>query len=126
MTLRSFLLPGAVLAGLSAPVLAQDADFALTYHVERTPAADLSIDTCGSVVTDAAERAGLRAGSQRFPEQLVTVSGGAEGTGAFVVQCIAVDDKTVTVVQGIDYSRQKGTIGAFADDAFEAVKAAVK
>ncbi|WP_323717244.1 DUF6180 family protein [Paracoccus aminovorans] len=46
--------------------------------------------------------------------------------GAFIVQCIAVGDTTVSVVQSIDYRQQKGTLGAFADQAFAAVKAAAQ
>ncbi|MDK8874352.1 DUF6180 family protein [Paracoccus sp. SSJ] len=126
MTRSTLLLASFVLLGPSIPAAAQDADFSLTYHIERTPAAQLSIETCGSTVADAAAQAGLRAVSQSFPGQLVTVSGGAEGRGAFVVQCIAVDDKTVSVVQGIDYQQAKGAIGDFADQAFAAVQATVR
>lgn len=119
------LLSAAYLFSSSLPVLAQDADFNLTYHVERTPAAQLSIETCGSVVAKAARQAGLRNDMQSFPGQLVTVRGGIEGRGAFVVQCIAVDKTTVSVVHGIDYRKQKGSLGNFADQAFAALKAAV-
>lgn len=126
MRLTKFVLSAAILLGLSVPALAQKTDFNLTYHVERTPAAKLSIETCGDVVVMAAKRAGLRADLQSFPGQLVMVSGGAESSGVFVVQCIAVDDKTVSVVQGIDYRQQKGALGRFADQASTALKAAVK
>lgn len=91
------------LACLSTVAQAADQDFTLTYHVERIPAEKLSIDTCGRVVSDVAEKAGLSAALQSFPGQLVTVQGGTTGSGAFVVQCIAVDATTVTVVQGFDY-----------------------
>lgn len=111
---------------LAVPATAQDADFNLTYHVERTPAAQLSIEDCGQAVVDAATQAGLRNTTQSYPEQLVTVSGGEDSVGAFVVQCIAVDDTTVSVVQGIDYRQQKGALGTFADQAFAAVKAAAQ
>ena len=113
-----------VAALLAAPAFAQEMDFNLTYHVERTPAAQLSIETCGDRVVEAAGQAGLTAQATAFPGQLVTVSGGAAGKGAFVVQCIAVDDKTVSVVQGIDYQQEKGTLGAFADQLAQAVAAA--
>lgn len=124
--MRHFTLPLSVvgLLGLSLPVLAQNGDFNLTYHVERIPAAQLSIETCGSVVARVAGQAGLRAATQSYPGQLVTVSGGDEGSGTFVVQCIAVGDMTVGVIQGIDYRQQKGALGSFADQAFAAVKAA--
>ncbi|MCV2449209.1 DUF6180 family protein [Paracoccus sp. DMF] len=94
--------------GFAAPALAQEADFNLIYHVERTPAAQLSIEACGQAVVDAATQAGLRSATQSYPDQLVTVSGGEDSLGAFVVQCIAVGDTTVSVVQGIDYRQQKG------------------
>lgn len=120
------LLGTAVLLGSSTAALAQDNNFNVTYHVERTPTSRLSLDTCGGVVTKAAQRAGLRASSQGTPGKLVTVVGGSASSGTFVVHCIAVDDKTVSVVQGIDYQPQKGALGKFADQAFAALKAAAK
>ncbi|KQT52103.1 MULTISPECIES: DUF6180 family protein [unclassified Aureimonas] len=114
------------LLGATLPAPAQTADFNLTYHVERTPAAKLSIETCGAEVQKAAGEAGLTADVRSFPGELVTVSGGAEGSGVFVVQCIAVDDTTVSVVQGIDYRNEKGLLGSFADGAIAAVKAAAQ
>lgn len=54
------------------------------------------------------------------------MSGGADKRGAFVVQCIAVDDKTVSVVQGIDYSQRKGPLGAFVDEVQAALLKAAK
>ncbi|WP_157476204.1 DUF6180 family protein [Lysobacter sp. Root690] len=126
MNLALPLLGAALLLGSSTAALAQENNFNVTYHVERTPAARLSLDTCSGVVTKAAQRAGLRANSQSTPGKLVTVVGGSESSGTFVVHCIAVDDKTVSVVQGIDYQPQKGALGRFADQAFAALKAAVK
>lgn len=126
MTHSHWTLAAISVLGFAAPALAQDADFNLTYHVERTPAAQLSIETCGQVVVDAAEQAGLRSATQSYPDQLVTVSGGKDSLGGFVAQCIAVGDTTVTVVQGIDYRQQKGALGEFADQAFAAVKAAAQ
>ncbi|MFD1704827.1 DUF6180 family protein [Methylopila henanensis] len=123
--MRTTLAPCVIaLLGAALPAQAQNADFNLTYHVERTPAAQLDIEACGDAVVQAARQAGLRADAQSFPGQLVTVSGGRENEGAFVAQCIAVGDTTVSVVQGIDYKQRKGALGAFADQAFEAVKAA--
>ena len=110
---------------MSVPAHAENDDFHLAYHVERTPADKLSIETCGSVVMAAAQKVGLNVGSQNFPGQLVMVSGGLKGKGAFVVQCISVEDITVSVVQGIDYSQQKGALGNFADNVHEELKAAV-
>ncbi len=124
MKRSTLLLATASLSCLSFPALAQDADFNLTYHVERIPAAQLSIEACGDVITQSAEQAGFRVDTQSFPGQLVVVHGGAEGQGAFVAQCIAVESTTVSVVQGIDYTAQKGALGDFADQAFAAVKAA--
>jgi len=125
MTRFTLLLSAAGLCGLSLPAFAQNADFSLTYHVERTPAAQLSIETCGDVVAQMAQQARLRADTQSHPGQLVTIIGGDEGNGAFIAQCIAVEGTTVSVVQGIDYRQQKGSLGNFADQAFAAVKAAV-
>lgn len=51
---------------------------------------------------------------------------GADKRGAFVVQCIAVDDKTVSVVQGIDYAQRKDLLGAFADRVQAAILQAAK
>ncbi|WP_323717243.1 DUF6180 family protein [Paracoccus aminovorans] len=126
MTRSAWLLGAFGLLGSGFAAAAQDADFNVTYHVERTPAAQLSIETCGKAVVEVATQAGLRSATQSYPDQLVTISGGADGNGAFIVQCIAVGDTTVSVVQGIDYRQQKGALGAFADQAFAAVKAAAQ
>lgn len=111
--------------GCTTALYAQTTDFNVTYHIERTHAAQLSIESCGKAVMDAAREAGLEAVSENTPEKLVTVSGGSSGKGAFLVQCIAVDDKTISVVQGIDYSPEKGALGDFADLAAKKVKDAV-
>lgn len=126
MMVYGMLLSAVGLLALSNGAMAQDADFTLTYHVERTPAAQLNIEACADAVEQAAEQAELRHDQQIFSGQLVMISGGAEGAGMFVVQCIAVDNTTVTVVQGIDYQQQKGPLGEFADKTFTAVKAAIK
>lgn len=114
------------LFAVASPAVSQSRDFNLTYHVERTPASRLSLTTCGNAVTRVARQAGLSVDMQSFPGQLVVVNGGRSGAGAFVVQCIAVGNMTVSVVQGIDYRGQKGPLGLFADRAFQAVKAAIK
>ena len=98
----------------------------MTYHVERTPTAKLSLATCGNAVVQLARQSKLSVESQSFPGQLVMVKGGRAGVGTFVVQCIAVSNMTVSVIQGIDYRTQKGAIGQFADRAFAEVKAAIK
>lgn len=126
MNAQTALLSAATLICSAVPVFAQNADFNLTYHVERTPKTRLSIETCGKVVVDLAQRAGLRANVQKFPGQLVVIKGGDQGRGAFVVQCIAVENTTVSVVQGIDYQGPKASLGDFADKANAAVKAAAK
>jgi len=114
------------IVGIAPTALAQASDFNLTYHVERTPSAKLSIETCGKVVAQAARQSKLTADSQSFPGQLVIVKGGSGGVGAFTAQCIAVGTTTVTVIQGIDYSGRKGAMGNFTDNAFAAVKQAAK
>lgn len=111
--------------GTAPTASAQASDFNLTYHVERTPSAKLSIETCGKVVAQAAGQSKLTADTQSFPGQLVIVKGGSRGAGAFTAQCIAVGTTTVSVIQGIDYSGRKGALGSFADRAFAAVKAAI-
>ena len=114
------------LTTLASPALAQGNDFTLTYHVERTPAAKLTITSCGTAVAQVARRSGLSVGVESFPGRLVIVKGGKAGSGAFVVQCITVGNTTVSVVQGIDYRNQKAGLGRFADTAFAAVKAAIR
>lgn len=120
---RIVALAATCLITLTAPLHAQDSDFNLTYHVERTPSKALDLETCGSVVESSAKDAGLSVSVQRFPQQLVHVSGGEKGRGVFTVQCIAVGDVTVSVVQGIDYGKGKGALGKFADDAYAALLA---
>lgn len=61
--------------GFATPALAQGIDFNLTYHVERTPAAQLSIEACGQAVVNAATQAGLRSATQSYPDQLVPTDG---------------------------------------------------
>lgn len=125
---KAFALTFTALAlfGAVPTALAQSDDFNLTYHVERTPEAALDIETCGAVVEKTAVKSRLDASVQNFPEQLVLVSGGKEGRGVFTVQCIAVENMTVSVVQGIDYRNQKGSLGQFADSVQAAIMAAKK
>lgn len=124
--MKASLLIALALLAFASPALSQGNDFNLTYHVERTPAARLSLATCGNAVAETAHQSRLSVDMQSFAGQLVIVKGGHAGAGAFVVQCIAVGDTTVSVVQGIDYRAQKGALGQFADRAFAAVKAAIK
>ena len=84
----------------------------------------MSVKGCGDVVEREAARAGLKAAAQRFKGKLAVVSGGADRRGSFIVQCIAVERRTVSVVQGIDYSRSKGPLGGWADATQALVRAA--
>jgi len=84
MNYFAVLLTAASVLGLTVPVLAQDSDFNLTYHVERTPKSKLSIETCGNAIEKMAKRSGLASDVQTFPGQLVVVRGGLEGHGAFI------------------------------------------
>lgn len=122
-SLASLLLTFVGMLSPALPAVAQNMDFNLTYHVERTPKSKLSIETCGSVVAKTARQTGLAADMENFPNQLVVVRGGSEGRGAYVVQCIEVESTTVIVVQGIDYRGQKASMGQFADKAHAALKA---
>ena len=124
MKIALTVLSLAGLAAVASPASAQNGDFNLTYHVERTPAVKLSLDKCASTAAQVARQSKLTADTQSFPGQLVTVKGGGGGAGAFVVQCIAVGTTTVTVVHGIDYSDRKGALGVFADKTLAAIKAA--
>lgn len=116
----------AALAAIATPASAQNGDFNLTYHVDRIPAAKLSIEACGRIVAQTARQARLSVDTQSFPKQLVSLKGGSGGSGAFVVQCIAVGGTTVTVVQGIDYLNGKGPLGNFADRTRAALQAAAR
>ncbi len=118
----TIILSAVGIIGAASAASAQGADFNLTYHVERTPAAKLSAETCGRIVAQTARQSGLSADTQTFPGQLVVVKGGSGGAGAFVAQCIVVGATTVSVVQGIDYRAAKGSLGVFADWAYAALK----
>jgi len=111
---------------LPGTLQAQDSNFQLTYHVERTASAALDVEACGEIATTIAAQAGLRTNVQSYLGQLVVVSGGAEDQGSYIVQCIEVDETTVSVVQGIDYQPQKAVMGEFADDAAAALMDAVR
>lgn len=124
--MKNGLSIGLALIAFASPASAQSNDFNLTYHVERTPATKLSLATCGNAAASIARQSRLGVDSQSFPGQLVVVKGGRAGAGAFVVQCIAVGNTTVSVVQGIDYKASKGVLGQFADRAFAAIKASIK
>jgi hypothetical protein len=97
------------------PATAADGPFMITYHVERTPANALSLDDCTNFIEGQAQKAGYRVVVNRHERQLAVISGGPEAGGSFVSHCIAVDGKTVSVIQGLDYSSAKGAVGDFAD-----------
>ncbi|MBO9198342.1 hypothetical protein J5277_29900 [Rhizobium sp. 16-449-1b] len=126
MKYSALLLTAASVFGFTVPGLAQDGNFNLAYHVERTPKAKLSIEDCGSAIEKTAKQVGLASDVQTFPGQLVVVRGGDEGRGAFIAHGIEVENTTVSVVQGIDYQGPKAALGEFADQANAAVKAAAE
>jgi len=109
------LLTAALQARAGNPDHTQGNDFTLTYHVERFSSASADLQTCGSIAEQAARKAGFSVSVQHYPGQLVMVSGGARGHGVFTVQCLAAEQLTVSVVQGIDYQQSKGALGDFAD-----------
>ncbi len=115
----------AALLGAAPAAWAND-PFMITYHVERTPAAALSLDQCTDMIESQARTAGYSVVVNRYTGQLGIVSGGPSSGGAFISHCIAVDDKTVSVIQGLDYAPAKGPVGDFADRVHEALMAAAK
>ena len=126
MSLRRLALSGLLLASFSSPGLASD-DFNLTYHVERSASTALSQDDCAATVEREAGRTGFRSAANSFPGQLTVISGGKENVGSFAVYCIAVDDKTVSVIHATDYRRQqKGAVGRFADQVHAALRKAAR
>jgi hypothetical protein len=103
--------------------LAQAAEtFNVAYHVERVDAAKLSIDRCAEIVQREAGDQGYLYAVDRTPGKLTVLSGGPRRGGAsLLVYCIAVDGKTVHVVQGIDYQGRKGEAGGLADRIHQAL-----
>ena len=99
-------------------------EFSLEYRVERRSAADLSLDTCADIARREAAAVGYSQSVQRFPNQLAVVSGGPRGGGgSYVVYCITVDDKTVQLVQAIDYQNRAQPAAEFADRVHKALLA---
>ena len=108
-------------------IAAADDDFKVTYHVERTASKLISLDQCTDLIERLAKEAGYRVAVSRHPGQLGVISGGSAGSGSFISHCISVDDKTVSVIQGLDYGSQKGPVGEFADRTHQAlISATVK
>lgn len=125
--MKVLTIPSAVLTivGLLATSAMAAQEFSLEYRVERRSAADLSLDRCADIAGREAEAVGYSRKVQRYPNQLAVVSGGPSGGGgSFVVYCIAVDDKTVQLVQVIDYQNRTGPAAAFADRVHRALLAA--
>jgi hypothetical protein len=108
----------------TVPLAAADDDFKVTYHVERTSSKLMSLDQCTDLIERLAKEAGYRVDVSRYPGQLGVISGGSAGSGSFLSHCISVDDKTVSVIQGLDYGPQKGPVGEFADRTHQALIAA--
>ena len=99
-------------------------EFSLEYRVERRSAADLSLDTCADIARREAAAVGYSQSVQRFPNQLAVVSGGPRGGGgSYVVYCITVDDKTVQLVQVMDYQNRAQPAAEFADRVHKALLA---
>lgn len=113
-------------AALLAAAPAAADDFQVTFHVDRVPTTQLSLDACTNTIEQAAKTAGYRAIVKRYPGQLGTVSAGPDKGGSFLAHCIVVDDKVVTVIQGFDYSDRKGPLGEFADNVRKSLAASVK
>ncbi|MBR2814219.1 MAG: hypothetical protein IKE60_06185 [Reyranella sp.] len=112
-----------------APRLTQAAPdtFNVAFNVERIDAAKLSIDRCAEIAQQEAGDQGYSYSVNRTPGKLMVVSGGpAQGGASLLVYCIAVDNKTAYVVQGIDYQRQKGSAGRLADRIHKALLEASK
>ncbi|MGN6764108.1 MAG: DUF6180 family protein [Rhizobiaceae bacterium] len=112
-----------------APSLAQAASdqFNVAYNVERVDASRLSRDKCADIAQREADGNGYVHSVDRTPGKLAVVSGGlAQGGASLLVYCIAVDDHTAYVVQGIDYQPEKGNAGALADRIHEALVEASK
>lgn len=86
MKSSALLISAVTTLATALPAFAENTDFNLTYHVERTPKAKLSIETCGDTVVEAADKAGLKADIQSFPGQLVVVRGGIEGRGGLTAR----------------------------------------
>ncbi|MCE4222939.1 hypothetical protein HCU64_04175 [Methylobacterium sp. C25] len=108
---------------LAQPASAAD-DFTFDYRIERASAAKLSIDTCAEITKRTTQAPGYVQSVNREAGKLVTITGGpAAGGSAFIVHCIASDDKTVYVVQALDYRGRKTEAAAFADKIRDALKA---
>ncbi|MFE0014855.1 DUF6180 family protein [Mesorhizobium sp. NPDC059054] len=126
--MRMLMASAALFLGLTATFAQAASDtFHVAYNVERADASKLSIDTCAEIARQEAGDFGYVHSVDRTPGQLIVVSGGpAEGGASFLVYCIAVDNKTAYVVQGIDYRRQKSDAGKLADRVHKALLEASK
>ena len=101
--------------------------FNVTYNVERVDASKLSLDECAEIAQREAGSNGYVHSVNQTSGKLAVVSGGlAQGGASLLVYCIAVDDHTAYVVQGIDYQQEKGNAGALADRIHEALLEASK
>ncbi|MBB3900908.1 DUF6180 family protein [Methylobacterium brachythecii] len=118
------LVIGAFAVGLIAQPAMADGDFSFDYRVEPASADKLSIDTCAEITKRTTQTPGYVQSVNREAGKLVTITGGpSAGGSAFIVHCIASDDKTVYVVQALDYRGRKAEAAAFADKIRDALKA---
>lgn len=107
----------AVAASLSFSGIAAADDFSLAYSVERTPATRLSMENCSAAIKRAAEISNYTTRvQQEHPTLTVYVAGPPEDGGAVVAYCIQAGDKTVYVVQTLDYSGPTSTVSTQVKD----------
>ena len=79
-------------------------DFGLDYSVERVAASSLSVAQCAATIQQAANAAGYVARVDQDQTTLALhVSGPRGGGRALVAYCIEAGDRTVYVVQALDY-----------------------
>lgn len=108
----------AIVASLSLWGIAVAADdFSLDYTVERTPATRLSLENCAAAIKRGAEASNYTTRPQQErPTLAVYVAGPPEDGGAVVAYCIQAGDKTVYVVQTLDYSGPTSAVSASVKD----------
>lgn len=99
-----------ILVGLciSVPASGANSRFGLGYNVERFEASRFSIDRCLATVEAASGSLGFVAAARKVhPGELaVFASGPRNGGGSLTVYCMAVGDKTASIVQVLDYSQR--------------------
>jgi len=123
MKILKSLLSLPLIAFAIAPAMAADGDFSLQYHVERTLSTDLDLDQCIDAVKSGASDAGYRMSTDRYEGKLGVISGGPKQGGSLIAYCIVVDDKTVSVIQGLDYDAGSRSVSNVADRIHDALLA---